>query len=56
MMKKIADDAKNWINNRKKSDKPWVHVFVSFVCPHFPLIAPKEFYNMYPENDVPWPL
>ena len=31
-------------------------MFVSFVCPHFPLIAPEEFYNMYPENDVPWPL
>jgi len=53
--KKIAEDARNWISNRKINDKPWV-LFVSFVCPHFPLIAPKEFYNMYPENEVPWPL
>ena len=53
--KQIAEDAKNWISNRKKSDKPWV-LFVSFVCPHFPLIAPEEFYNMYPESEVPWPL
>ena len=53
--KKIAEDAKNWILNRKKNDKPWV-LFVSFVCPHFPLIAPEEFYNMYPENEVPLPL
>ena len=53
--KQIAKDAKNWISNRKKSDKPWV-LFVSFVCPHFPLIAPEEFYNMYPESEVPWPL
>jgi choline-sulfatase len=53
--KQIAEDAKKWILNRKKTDKPWV-LFVSFVCPHFPLIAPEEFYNMYPENEVPWPL
>jgi choline-sulfatase len=53
--KQIAEDAKNWISNRKKLDKPWV-LFVSFVCPHFPLIAPEEFYNMYPESEVPWPL
>ena len=53
--KKIAEDARNWISNRKINDKPWV-LFVSFVCPHFPLIAPKEFYDMYPENEVPWPL
>ena len=53
--KKIAEDAKKWILNRKKTDKPWV-LFVSFVCPHFPLIAPEEFYNMYPENEMPWPI
>ena len=53
--KKIAEDARNWISNRKINVKPWV-LFVSFVCPHFPLIAPKEFYDMYPENQVPWPL
>ena len=53
--KKIAEDATKWILNRKASDKPWV-LFVSFVCPHFPLIAPPEFYDMYPENEVPWPL
>lgn len=53
--KKIAEDACDWISNRNVNDKPWV-LFVSFVCPHFPLIAPEDFYNMYPENEVPWPL
>ena len=53
--KNIAKDAQNWIINRKSTDKPWV-LFVSFVCPHFPLIAPQEFYDMYPENEMPWPL
>ncbi|MEM9629542.1 MAG: sulfatase-like hydrolase/transferase [Pseudomonadota bacterium] len=34
--------------------EPWV-LFVSFVCPHFPLIAPEAFYDLYdPERlDLP---
>jgi choline-sulfatase len=28
---------------------------VSFVCPHFPLIARAEWYNLYPEDKVPRP-
>ena len=34
--------------------KPWV-LFVSLVLPHFPLIAPPEYYDMYPEDQVPFP-
>ena len=36
------------------TDKPWV-LFVSYVCPHFPLIAPPEFYEMYPLDQIPQP-
>ena len=31
-------------------------LYVGFVSPHFPLIAPPQFYEMYPEGSVPWPL
>jgi choline-sulfatase len=30
----------------KHADKPWL-LFVSFVCPHYPLTAPPEFYFRY---------
>ena len=30
-------------------------LYVGFVSPHFPLIAPPEFYGLYPEDQVPWP-
>ena len=30
-------------------------LFVSLVCPHFPLIARPEWYNLYPEDKVPLP-
>ncbi|HAT34989.1 MAG TPA: sulfatase, partial [Rhodospirillaceae bacterium] len=35
----------------KHDDKPWV-LFVSFVCPHFPLVAPPEFYDLYNPKDL----
>jgi len=53
----IAGEATRWLKEEapKSGDKPWV-LFVSFVCPHFPLIAPPEFYRMYPEDQIPWPM
>lgn len=52
----IASEAVRWLTEEapKHTDKPWV-LFVSFVCPHFPLIAPAEFYDLYPESEIPWP-
>ena len=34
--------------------EPWV-LFVSFVTPHFPLIAPEEFYNLYDPDTLDLP-
>lgn len=52
----VADHAVRWISNEsgKHRDKPWM-LYVGFVSPHFPLIAPPRFYDMYPEDKVPWP-
>jgi choline-sulfatase len=52
----IADEAVNWLKNEapRHRQKSWA-LYVGFVCPHFPLIAPPEFYDLYPEDEVPWP-
>ncbi|MDE0340999.1 MAG: sulfatase-like hydrolase/transferase [Nitrospinae bacterium] len=54
----IAEKACVWIENeaQKYNDslKPWM-TFVSFVSPHFPLMAPKEYFDMYPLDAVPMP-
>jgi choline-sulfatase len=52
----IASAASKWLTEDapKYQDQPWA-LYVGFVSPHFPLIAPPEFYAMYPENEVPWP-
>jgi choline-sulfatase len=52
----IAEATVQWLHNNapKHRDKPWA-MYVGFVAPHFPLIAPPHFYNLYRESDVPWP-
>jgi choline-sulfatase len=53
---RITSAAEAWLRERASSTdkKPWV-LFVSLVCPHFPLVARPEWYNLYPEDKVPWP-
>ena len=50
----IADEASKWLVNSLKAnpEKPWV-LYLGFVAPHFPLVVPEEFYNLYPLNLLP---
>jgi choline-sulfatase len=51
----IAEEAVQFLQNEAHiQEKPWV-LFVSFVTPHFPLIAPQEFYDLYPLESVIFP-
>lgn len=54
--RRIADAARDWLTGRARAydGQPWV-LFVSFVRPHFPLIAPPEFFALYRPEDMPWP-
>ena len=44
--RQVTDETVAWLANNANQEKPWV-LFVSMVAPHFPLIAPKEFYDLY---------
>jgi len=52
----IADATVTWLNAEasRPRGRPWA-LYVGFVSPHFPLIAPEPFYALYPEERVPWP-
>jgi choline-sulfatase len=54
--RRIREAAIGWLEQAAKSpaDKPWC-LFVSFVCPHFPLVAPPEFFDLYPLDKLPLP-
>lgn len=49
----IARQAVDWVRTHAQQDH-WV-LFASFVAPHFPLIAPKEFAARYRLEDIPLP-
>ena len=42
----ITERACRWIRDTADADRPWA-LFVSFMAPHFPLIAPSDFYDRY---------
>ena len=54
--REIAARAQIWLREEaaKHTTKPWV-LFVSFVCPHFPLTAPPEHFYRYWDQPLPLP-
>lgn len=46
--------AVRWLREEapKHQDRPWT-LFLGFVLPHFPLIAPPAYYDMYPDLPAP---
>lgn len=40
-----------WLNNQP-NEKPWC-LYVGLVAPHFPLVVPQEFYDLYPLDSMP---
>jgi len=55
--RKVCGAACDWLRQAgtgSDDDKPWV-LFVGFVAPHFPLIAPQRFYDLYAFAPIPRP-
>ncbi len=53
--RQITAETCRWLSQEAAAQaKPWV-LFVSLVCPHFPLIAPEDFFALYPPDAMPAP-
>jgi choline-sulfatase len=51
----IADRAVAWLHDTGKTwREPWC-LYVGFVAPHFPLVAPQQFFDLYPLESLPEP-
>ena len=53
--KRNGDNGCNWLRDHADDEKPWA-LFLSFVCPHPPFIAPQEFFDLYPQDQLPDPI
>ena len=53
--RRITRATQEWLRDAApRCATPWV-LFVSLVCPHFPLVAPQAFYDLYPPERLPLP-
>ena len=50
----VVEHTKNWIGARADDDEPWC-LFVGLVAPHFPLIVPQKYFDLYPPKIMPKP-
>lgn len=50
----VTTRAKEWLQARAASDddRPWC-LYIGLVAPHFPLVVPQEFYELYPLDQLP---
>jgi len=53
--REVTELACQWLREEAPNNqRPWAF-FVSLTCPHFPLIAPPEYYEMYPLDEISLP-
>lgn len=50
----VTERCCEWLAQRteRDDDQPWC-LYVGLVAPHFPLVVPQEFYDMYPLDQLP---
>ena len=48
----VVERTKTWIADHAKSDRPWC-LYVGLVAPHFPLVVPQAFFDLYPPDSLP---
>ncbi|WP_204114481.1 sulfatase-like hydrolase/transferase [Shimia biformata] len=48
----VTDRTCDWLSETRDSAAPWC-LYVGLVAPHHPLIAPQEFYDLYPLDALP---
>jgi choline-sulfatase len=52
----IAEAAIEWLRTEGTGQsRPWC-LYVGFVTPHFPLIAPDQYFRLYPPDSLPLPV
>lgn len=52
----VTSRTREWLAERAASEdaRPWC-LYVGLVAPHFPLVVPQEYYDLYPLEDLPEP-
>ena len=47
----VAEHTSDWLSGQPVDGEPWC-LFVGLVAPHFPLVVPQEWFDLYPARMV----
>ncbi len=50
----VRDLTLDWLKDAQSEKRPWM-LFVGFVAPHFPLVCPQRYLDLYPAEEMPLP-
>lgn len=50
----VTDRTVDWLSDHANDKQPWC-LYVGLVAPHFPLVVPQEFFDLYPPDSLPEP-
>jgi len=48
----VVRETQDWMKVRSGATEPWC-LYVGLVAPHFPLVVPQDFYDIYPHDTLP---
>ncbi|MEO0634064.1 MAG: sulfatase-like hydrolase/transferase, partial [Pseudomonadota bacterium] len=48
----VVDRTRQWIAQHAGDARPWC-LYVGLVAPHFPLVVPQEYFDLYPPDTLP---
>ena len=48
----VVGRTENWLAEAAQDDRPWC-LYVGLVAPHFPLIVPQDYLDLYPTDSLP---
>ena len=48
----VVSRTRDWIADKADDARPWC-LYVGLVAPHFPLVVPQEYFDMYPPETLP---
>ncbi|MEZ5728670.1 MAG: sulfatase-like hydrolase/transferase [Burkholderiaceae bacterium] len=51
----ITERTLEWLRDAAKRNDDGFVLYVGFVAPHFPLVVPQRFFDMYPADRLPAP-
>ena len=48
----VVEHSRAWLAEHAHDSQPWC-LYIGLVAPHFPLVVPQQYFDLYPEHNLP---